>query len=324
MKSFHISASAIALAAGSAAAQFSITPGGANAGNGIFSREAVAAGATGVGPVAAIFRPTNAASLDSLFQHGWWLRANGDTREYTFATNAASPAISGIMVGNNANTLDSGGYDFTVTNAAYSFTSQQRYIIVAAPGGPVTTCTCMITNTGASTLNISLFSYCDIDAVATAGGDSYAINAAGNTFQVQEGTTLAEFRATNPLAYQAQVFAGLRTLLSDTAVTNLTNTVTGSPGDFTGAFQWNLQIAPNASATVSSAIAYVSSFTQPCYANCDGSTATPLLTANDFQCFINEYAANHSYANCDGSTATPALTANDFQCFINKYAAGCT
>ncbi len=61
-----------------------------------------------------------------------------------------------------------------------------------------------------------------------------------------------------------------------------------------------------------------------CYANCDGSTATPRLTANDFQCFINEYAANHSYANCDGSTGNPSLTANDFQCFINKYAAGCS
>ncbi len=60
-----------------------------------------------------------------------------------------------------------------------------------------------------------------------------------------------------------------------------------------------------------------------CYANCDGSTAAPALTANDFQCFINAYAAGQSYANCDGSTATPSLTANDFQCFINKYASGC-
>ncbi len=61
-----------------------------------------------------------------------------------------------------------------------------------------------------------------------------------------------------------------------------------------------------------------------CYANCDGSTGSPALTANDFQCFINEYAANHAYANCDGSTGNPALTANDFQCFINKYAGGCS
>jgi hypothetical protein len=63
--------------------------------------------------------------------------------------------------------------------------------------------------------------------------------------------------------------------------------------------------------------------TLPCYANCDGSTGAPLLTANDFQCFLNKFAAGNPYANCDGSTGTPSLTANDFQCFLNKFAGGC-
>ncbi len=62
----------------------------------------------------------------------------------------------------------------------------------------------------------------------------------------------------------------------------------------------------------------------PCYANCDASTSNPLLTANDFQCFLNAYASNLAYANCDGSTNNPVLTANDFQCFLNAYAAGCS
>jgi hypothetical protein len=60
-----------------------------------------------------------------------------------------------------------------------------------------------------------------------------------------------------------------------------------------------------------------------CYANCDGSTATPLLNANDFQCFINKFAAGDSYANCDGSTVPPILNVNDFQCFLNAFATGC-
>ncbi len=29
----------------------------------------------------------------------------------------------------------------------------------------------------------------------------------------------------------------------------------------------------------------------PCYANCDGSTIPPILTPNDFQCFLNAFAA---------------------------------
>ena len=37
-----------------------------------------------------------------------------------------------------------------------------------------------------------------------------------------------------------------------------------------------------------------------CYANCDGSTGTPLLTGNDFVCFINEYGR---------ATPTPTATA---------------
>jgi hypothetical protein len=62
----------------------------------------------------------------------------------------------------------------------------------------------------------------------------------------------------------------------------------------------------------------------PCYANCDGSTSAPILTANDFQCFLNSFASGGTYANCDASTALPLLTANDFQCFLNRFAGGCT
>ena len=61
-----------------------------------------------------------------------------------------------------------------------------------------------------------------------------------------------------------------------------------------------------------------------CYANCDGSSGTPVLTSNDFQCFLNRFAAADTYANCDGSTGTPLLTSNDFQCFLNKFATGCS
>jgi hypothetical protein len=66
------------------------------------------------------------------------------------------------------------------------------------------------------------------------------------------------------------------------------------------------------------------SVSQSCYPNCDQSTSPPILNANDFQCFLNKYAAGDTYANCDGSTNPPILNANDFQCFLNKYAAGCS
>jgi hypothetical protein len=61
-----------------------------------------------------------------------------------------------------------------------------------------------------------------------------------------------------------------------------------------------------------------------CYANCDNSTIPPILTANDFQCFLNTFAVGDGHANCDGSNTPPVLNANDFQCFLNAYAAGCS
>jgi hypothetical protein len=61
-----------------------------------------------------------------------------------------------------------------------------------------------------------------------------------------------------------------------------------------------------------------------CYANCDGSACGQPLSANDFSCFLNKFAAGDPYANCDGSTSEPTLNANDFACFLNKFAAGCS
>jgi hypothetical protein len=60
-----------------------------------------------------------------------------------------------------------------------------------------------------------------------------------------------------------------------------------------------------------------------CYANCDGSSAAPILNVNDFTCFLNRFAAADAYANCDASSIAPVLNVNDFTCFLNKFAAGC-
>jgi hypothetical protein len=63
--------------------------------------------------------------------------------------------------------------------------------------------------------------------------------------------------------------------------------------------------------------------TVSCYANCDGSTVSPILNANDFNCFLNLFANGDPSANCDGSTVSPILNANDFNCFLNLFANGC-
>jgi hypothetical protein len=59
------------------------------------------------------------------------------------------------------------------------------------------------------------------------------------------------------------------------------------------------------------------------YANCDDSTAPPVLNVADFTCFLQKYAAGDAYANCDGSTTAPVLNVADFTCFLQSFAAGC-
>jgi hypothetical protein len=63
---------------------------------------------------------------------------------------------------------------------------------------------------------------------------------------------------------------------------------------------------------------------QSCRANCDQSTTNPVLTSNDFICFLTQFAQGNSQANCDLSSTPPLLTANDFQCFLIQYANGCS
>jgi hypothetical protein len=60
-----------------------------------------------------------------------------------------------------------------------------------------------------------------------------------------------------------------------------------------------------------------------CYANCDASNGATPLTVDDFQCFINRFAAGDPRANCDESTAAPALNIDDFICFMDRFVAGC-
>jgi hypothetical protein len=64
----------------------------------------------------------------------------------------------------------------------------------------------------------------------------------------------------------------------------------------------------------------VYSFHPGCYANCDCSTAPPILNANDLQCFLNKYAAGDPYADCEAGGIGPISA---FQCFLNAFATGC-
>ena len=60
-----------------------------------------------------------------------------------------------------------------------------------------------------------------------------------------------------------------------------------------------------------------------CPANCDASTASPVLNVLDYNCLLNRFSAGDSYANCDTSTTPPVLNVLDFACFISRFSTSC-
>ncbi len=131
---------------------------------------------------------------------------------------------------------------------------------------------------------------------------------------VETGTTFA-----NPGAFNATIDAYLLSIGRSGSVAEFM-----TQARLQGKQNWRDQFTANGANTwVRSRFGMGGSTPTPCYANCDGSTAPPILNANDFQCFLSKYAAQDPSANCDGSTLAPTLTANDFQCFLNKVATGC-
>ena len=75
--------------------------------------------------------------------------------------------------------------------------------------------------------------------------------------------------------------------------------------------------------TLRATITLVPAPTAGCPANCDASTAAPLLTTADLSCFLALFSAGDHRANCDRSTTLPLLTPADFTCFLQQFAAGC-
>lgn len=71
-----------------------------------------------------------------------------------------------------------------------------------------------------------------------------------------------------------------------------------------------------------------------CWANCDGSTTTPILNVLDFTCFQNAWATAASQNSAGGPMDAPTLlhadcdhdltpTLLDFGCFLNAFTIGC-
>jgi hypothetical protein len=183
---------------------------------------------------------------DYLFQNWWWYRSNNDSREF-----ALSNQVSGIQLSPSSAFLRYSEPSGTIANAIQfdlTYTLNQITTTSAA-----VTINWGITNTSNVPLTISFFSYTDFDVVTGTNFATYSNNGTTAAMRVDQTSSLntnfasvaADLRL--PDAWQMSTFSGLRAGLADTAITNLTNAATPLPGDFTGAFQFNvIELAPGA------------------------------------------------------------------------------
>lgn len=221
---------ALALACGNVFAQGAITSGSATYRvNASHFDDSPSADFTGVG------------TGDQLFEAGWWFRIEGDTREFNF------PA---------PDTQNYTGDTATIawTNlASRNFAVTKTHVITSAGAGQGETVTSLaVTNNGAAAITLQLFHMADFDVNGTSNS---ATLFSPNYIRITGAAgQQCNYRAPTASAYMVRTFSAttdVAALLSDTSVTNLDNSgLPFGPADFTGAFQWTLQLAAGASATV--------------------------------------------------------------------------
>lgn len=174
----------------------------------------------------------DALGIDHLFEHWWYFRIDGDSRETSL--RSIGPVRSGTT--NGATHLDLDFDDLEQRGLLKARLDGDLYS--AGPASGVVTLRLSLQNISNGPVTFDVFSYVDIDLAGTASND-YAIG--DNRSQVVTDVTgvRIEHRAVGADVGQIGVYPALRNLLTNASVTNLTGVNTPiNNGDFTGAFQW--------------------------------------------------------------------------------------
>jgi hypothetical protein len=180
---------------------------------------------------------------DQLFDNAWFWRLANDTREFQFSqTGVVENALGNTGSRTWANPALGGQF-----SAVLNLTLTDGVIANQA----ILQQSMVITNTSGTVLNMSVFNFLDADVAGSIGGDTAAF-AGPNNMQVTDSLgQFIQFEGVGANAFQAAAFPALGNLLVDAAVTNLNNSgIPFGPGDWTGAYQWNIQLGTGQSITI--------------------------------------------------------------------------
>lgn len=189
-----------------------------------------------------------AANPDHGFESWWWFREAGGTRELAF-NSAGAGAVSSFS-GNRG----------SMTQFYTNFRADLEWeVFSTGPGQGFVRSTLTVTNLTNSPLDLSLFNYADLDLNDTASND-VAVLSAPDFIRISDSTGPYQvaYSGVGADSYQVSAWPSLRGQLTNLSVDNLSNSVLPfGPGDFTGAFQWNVSVDALFSRSVVSTISFV-------------------------------------------------------------------
>jgi hypothetical protein len=180
-------------------------------------------------------------ATDQLFQQWWWYRVEGvNAREFALSNRTSNTAVGNQLI---YEFVEPEGFNFRVT---YRLTDGAD-----APASANVDARVEISNTMNHAMSLALFSYLDYDLEGLA--TDRAELAEPGRILITDNTSgfFGQFLAENPTAYGVGAFATIRNELTDTGVDNFASTgLPFAPADWSGAFQWNLNVPANGTVTV--------------------------------------------------------------------------
>jgi hypothetical protein len=210
--------------------------------NAMFTQGDAPTAITSAGPLAD-FRIGGAGNPNHLFQTWWWFRVQGDNREIPL-TNASNPSWSG----------STGSLEYNALQATHGSMIQTYRVVGFGSGGALLEGLTII-NTTSQTLRWDVFHYLDADMGGSASGDS-AMQIGANHMQIADGMWSATYEGSG--RYQVGGFPAIRNLLTNTQIDNLDGTgLPFGPGDFSGAWQWTVTLAPGQATTITTSVTIV-------------------------------------------------------------------
>lgn len=221
--SSRILATAVALTATLAAQALTVTDGNMVATTGVLS-------ATAQTPRSFDLK-ADALATDHGFEHWWFYRVAGDTREFALRN-------IGPVAGSVASFLTHADRDFADVDSRGLLRANLDFDVYdSGPASGVVTSRITLTNISAAPVLLDLFCYTDLDIANTSGDDVVTGN--GNVHVVTDLTGVrVEVRGPGADHSEVAAYPAIRTALGDALVTNLADTLPPFLGDYTGAFQW--------------------------------------------------------------------------------------